>query len=209
LDVRTRDALRPSVGHDVRLRLEWVFAPSRGTRVSGRIEAYRRTGCASTRPHKRSEDWWILRSPNSGCGCTSSPGLLARDEVACSVQAVTESCEVQHGALKLVYIDPFVKPHGRGVAECPASVSSPGSRDLSPVSTMWIASASRGDLRRAAHARARGCVVSSPRVSHRRSVGIVKHLPKLELTRILPTLMVMITRHHISSLRAGRLQAGH
>ena len=67
----------------------------------------------------------------------------------------------------------------------------------------------QGDLRRAAHARARGCVVSSPRVSHPPSLGIVKHLPKLELTRILPTLMVMITRHHISSLRAGRLQAGH
>ena len=125
------------------------------------------------------------------------------------MQAATESCEVQHGALKLVHIDPFVKLHGRGVAECPASGSSPGSRDLSLASTMWMASVSSVDLRRAAHARARGCVVSSPQVSHPRSLGIVKHLPKLELTRILLTLMVMITRHHISSLRAGRLQAGH
>ncbi len=107
--------------------------------------------------------------PNSGCGCTSSSGLLARDEVACPVQAVTESREVQHGALKLVYIDPFVKPHGRGVAECPASVSSPGSRDLSLVSTMWMASASSVDLRRAAYARAAGAWC------HRRGSATLAH----------------------------------
>jgi hypothetical protein len=156
-----------------------------------------------------SEDFRILRSPNSGCGCTSSSGLLARDEVACPVQAGMESCEVQHDAFKLVHIDPFVKPHQCGVAECPASSSSPGSRHVSLVSTMWMASTSFMDLTSAETSRARICVGSSPRVGHPQPKGIVKHLPKLELTRILLTLMVMITRHHISSLRAGRLQVGH
>jgi hypothetical protein len=148
LDVRIRDALRPSAGHDVRLRRARVFAPPRGTRVSGKIEAYRRTGCASTRPHKMSEGVGILRSPNSGCGCPSSSGLLARDEVACPVQAAMESCEAQHDACKLVHIGPIVKPHGCGVAECPVSGSSPGSRHVSLVSTMWMASASRTARRR-------------------------------------------------------------
>jgi hypothetical protein len=94
-------------------------------------------------------------SPNSGRGCTSSSGLLARDDIACAKQATMDWCNAQHDASKLVDLAAFVKLSAGGVAECPVPGRSPGSRQASLVNTMWMASASVADRRRAATSRSR------------------------------------------------------
>jgi hypothetical protein len=48
-------------------------------------------------------------APNSGRECTSSPGLLARDDISCLMQAAAILCNAQHNTLMLVHMTSFVK----------------------------------------------------------------------------------------------------